>query len=184
MLANAQIERQITDRWSGYQHQFAGNATRADQAPDDIDFDSPLMRLAAAGRNLTTGAPSSRRRCTATTMSRSSELRNASVEGPSPLRPVARTLGHASPTPSVLLSHSPVANLRGSTGRSAQPMVEPRSPGPGRSTARTAMTELRREIARRDQEAHKAARKKRASAREGASREPAEVESALSLPEP
>ncbi len=42
-------------------------------------------------------------------------------------------------------------------------MVEPSSPGPGRSTSETAMTELRKQIARRDEEAHKAARKKRAS---------------------
>jgi FMN reductase len=51
LLVHAQIERQITDRqWSGYQHQFAGNATRADRTTADIDFDSPLMRLAAGGR--------------------------------------------------------------------------------------------------------------------------------------
>ena len=31
-------------------HQFAGNATRAEQSATDIDFDSPLMRLAAGGR--------------------------------------------------------------------------------------------------------------------------------------
>jgi FMN reductase len=51
LLIGAQIERQITDRqWSGYQHQFAGNATRAELTTVDIDFDSPLMRLAAGGR--------------------------------------------------------------------------------------------------------------------------------------
>jgi FMN reductase len=51
VLVRAQIERQITDRqWSGYQHQFAGNATRAERTSADIDFDSPLMRLAAGGR--------------------------------------------------------------------------------------------------------------------------------------
>jgi FMN reductase len=51
VLARAQIERQITDRhWSGYQHQFAGNATRAEQTAADLDFNSPLMRLAAGGR--------------------------------------------------------------------------------------------------------------------------------------
>ena len=51
VLVRAQIERQVTDRqWSGYQHQFAGNATRAQQAAADLDFDSPLMRLAAGGR--------------------------------------------------------------------------------------------------------------------------------------
>ncbi len=51
VLVRAQIERQITDRqWPGYQHQFAGNATRTEQTAADIDFDSPLMRLAAGGR--------------------------------------------------------------------------------------------------------------------------------------
>ncbi len=52
VLVRAQIERQVTDRrWSGYQHQFAGNATRAEQAAADLDFDSALMRLAAGGRS-------------------------------------------------------------------------------------------------------------------------------------
>jgi FMN reductase len=51
VLMTAQIERQITDRqWSGYQHRFDGNATRADRTASDVDFDSPLMRLAAGGR--------------------------------------------------------------------------------------------------------------------------------------
>jgi FMN reductase len=48
---HAGIEHGIAERaWSGYQHQFAGNATRAEQTASDIDFDSPLMRLAAGGR--------------------------------------------------------------------------------------------------------------------------------------
>jgi FMN reductase len=51
LLVNANIERQIADRsWGGYQHQFAGNASRAELSADDIDFDSPLMRLATGGR--------------------------------------------------------------------------------------------------------------------------------------
>jgi len=51
VVVKAQIERRITNRqWSGYQHQFAGNAARAEQTAADIDFDSPLMRLAAGGR--------------------------------------------------------------------------------------------------------------------------------------
>ena len=51
VLVRAQIERQITEcQWSGYQHQFAGNATRAERTTADIDFDSSLMRLAAGGR--------------------------------------------------------------------------------------------------------------------------------------
>jgi FMN reductase len=54
VLVRAGIEQQIADRsWSGYQHQFAGNATRSEQSADDVDFDSPLMRLAAGGRSNT-----------------------------------------------------------------------------------------------------------------------------------
>ncbi|MFJ8004027.1 CE1759 family FMN reductase [Streptomyces fagopyri] len=37
------------DAWAGYQHHFGGNATRAQQTPDDVDFDTDLMRLAAGG---------------------------------------------------------------------------------------------------------------------------------------
>jgi FMN reductase len=51
VVVNAAIEQQVADRaWSGYKHQFAGHATRAQQTAEDIDFDSPLMRLAAGGR--------------------------------------------------------------------------------------------------------------------------------------
>ena len=47
----AQIQQGIAERgWSGYRHEFAGNATRAEQTAADTDFDSPLMRLAAGGR--------------------------------------------------------------------------------------------------------------------------------------
>ena len=47
----AGVERGIADRaWSAYQHRFAGNAIRAARTADDVDFDSPLMRLAAGGR--------------------------------------------------------------------------------------------------------------------------------------
>jgi FMN reductase len=50
VIVQAGVERQITDRaWSAYQHQFAGNASRAARTSGDIDFDSPLMRLAAGG---------------------------------------------------------------------------------------------------------------------------------------
>jgi FMN reductase len=50
-LVQARVEQQIADgAWSGYQHQFAGNATRAEQTATDIDFDSPMMRLAAGGQ--------------------------------------------------------------------------------------------------------------------------------------
>jgi len=52
VIVEAGVERQIADRaWSAYQHQFAGNAGRAAHTADDIDFDSPLMRLAAGGTN-------------------------------------------------------------------------------------------------------------------------------------
>ena len=50
VLVHGRIEHEIADRaWSGYQHEFAGNATRAAQSTADLDFDSPLMRLAAGG---------------------------------------------------------------------------------------------------------------------------------------
>ena len=51
VLVRAGVEQQITDQaWSGYQHQFAGNASRAERTAADVDFDSPLMRLAAGGQ--------------------------------------------------------------------------------------------------------------------------------------
>jgi FMN reductase len=38
---------QIADsNWSGYDHQFGGNATRAERSLDDVDFTTDLMRLA------------------------------------------------------------------------------------------------------------------------------------------
>lgn len=44
------VGRAITDTgWSGYQHQFGGNATKAERQADDVDFDTELMRLAAGG---------------------------------------------------------------------------------------------------------------------------------------
>jgi hypothetical protein len=42
-------------------------------------------------------------------------------------------------------------------------MVEPKSPGPGRSTSEAAINELKKEIARRNEEAQKAGRKRRAA---------------------
>jgi len=51
VLVQARVEQEIIDHaWSGYQHQFAGNARRAEQTAADVDFDSPLMRLATGGR--------------------------------------------------------------------------------------------------------------------------------------
>jgi hypothetical protein len=40
-------------------------------------------------------------------------------------------------------------------------MAEPNGPGPGRSTSDAAFNELKKQIARRNEEAHKAARKRR-----------------------
>jgi FMN reductase len=51
VVVHAQIEQGIADRgWSGYRHEFGGNATRSEQSAADTNFDSPLMRLAAGGR--------------------------------------------------------------------------------------------------------------------------------------
>lgn len=36
--------------WDGYQHRFAGNATRAQQTVADVNFDTDLMRLATGGQ--------------------------------------------------------------------------------------------------------------------------------------
>lgn len=41
-------------------------------------------------------------------------------------------------------------------------MAESNGPGPGRSTSEAAFNEVKREVARRNEEAHKAARRKRA----------------------
>lgn len=44
------VGRAITNAaWDGYQHQFGGNATKAERKADDVNFDSDLMRLAAGG---------------------------------------------------------------------------------------------------------------------------------------
>ena len=51
VMVRAGVEQQVADSaWSGYQHHFAGNARRADRTAADLDFDSPLMRLAAGGQ--------------------------------------------------------------------------------------------------------------------------------------
>jgi FMN reductase len=50
VMVSSGIAKQIADRaWSGYQHQFAGNAVRAARTADDVEFDTSLMRLAAGG---------------------------------------------------------------------------------------------------------------------------------------
>jgi FMN reductase len=53
VVIDGKIEQGVADRaWSGYEHAFGGNATRAEQTAADVDFDSPLMRLAAGGGSL------------------------------------------------------------------------------------------------------------------------------------
>lgn len=50
-LVNSGVSRSIADSaWSGYQHRFDGNATRAERTADDVDFDTDLMRLATGQR--------------------------------------------------------------------------------------------------------------------------------------
>jgi len=50
IILESPIEQRIADcGWAGYQHHFAGNASRAERTAADIDFDAPLMRLAAGG---------------------------------------------------------------------------------------------------------------------------------------
>jgi FMN reductase len=50
VMLDTGVGHRIADRaWSGYQHQFGGNAPRAQRTADDVDFTSPLMRLAAGG---------------------------------------------------------------------------------------------------------------------------------------
>ncbi len=50
LLMRSGVGRSIADSaWTGYQHQFGGNATRADREASDVDFSTDLMRLAAGG---------------------------------------------------------------------------------------------------------------------------------------
>jgi len=50
LLLQSGVGRSIADSaWTGYQHQFAGNATRAERGVADVDFGTDLMRLAAGG---------------------------------------------------------------------------------------------------------------------------------------
>jgi FMN reductase len=50
-LLRARLEQQITRRvWHAYQHQFGSGARGAGQADREVDFDTPLMRLATGGR--------------------------------------------------------------------------------------------------------------------------------------
>ncbi|WP_182263140.1 CE1759 family FMN reductase [Rhodococcus sp. UFZ-B548] len=50
-LVLSEVGRSIADSaWTGYQHQFAGYATRAERGTSDVDYTTDLMRLAAGGR--------------------------------------------------------------------------------------------------------------------------------------
>ena len=50
VLLRGRVAGEITDgNWGGYQHEFGGNAARAQHSADDVDFDTDLMRLAAGG---------------------------------------------------------------------------------------------------------------------------------------
>jgi FMN reductase len=50
VMVEAGVEQRVSDAaWTGYQHQFGGNAAHAERTDADVDFDSPLMRLAAGG---------------------------------------------------------------------------------------------------------------------------------------
>jgi FMN reductase len=50
VILRSQAPQEIADsNWAGYQHQFGGNATRAQRSVDDVDFSTDLMRLAAGG---------------------------------------------------------------------------------------------------------------------------------------
>lgn len=51
LLLRSGVGRSIADQgWSGYQHQFSGNATNAERTVADVDFTTDLMKLAAGGR--------------------------------------------------------------------------------------------------------------------------------------
>jgi FMN reductase len=49
LVLSGAAETIVEQGWSGYQHRFAGNATRAERSADSVDFDTDLMRLAAGG---------------------------------------------------------------------------------------------------------------------------------------
>lgn len=49
-LLRSEVGPSIADSaWAGYQHQFSGNATRAEHTSADVDFSTDLMRLATGG---------------------------------------------------------------------------------------------------------------------------------------
>ena len=56
LLLQSGVGRSIADTaWHGYQHEFGGNASRAEHAATDVDFTTDLMRLAAGGTTLQPG---------------------------------------------------------------------------------------------------------------------------------
>ena len=61
------------------------------------------------------------------------------------------------------LSHSPVARSRESRVEGRIAMAESNCPGPGRSTVDEALNEVKEHVARRNEEAQKAARELRAA---------------------
>ena len=110
VLVRAQIERQVTDRqWSGYQHQFAGNATRAQQAAAD-----PRLRFAAH-------ATSSRR--TALASGSPEPAIDTSSDRPTSKR-LHPTTGDPSPFSTPLSTQSSAVGTDGANG------VSGRNPGP------------------------------------------------------
>lgn len=49
-LLRAGVGREIAERnWSAHQHEFGGDATRAERTAADVDFETDLMRLATGG---------------------------------------------------------------------------------------------------------------------------------------
>jgi FMN reductase len=52
LLLGSGAPREIAnDNWRAYQHQFNGNASRAERSTADVDFSTDLMRLAAGGQS-------------------------------------------------------------------------------------------------------------------------------------
>jgi FMN reductase len=50
VLLRAGVGREIAERnWAAHQHEFGGNATRAERTAADVDFETDLMRLATGG---------------------------------------------------------------------------------------------------------------------------------------
>lgn len=51
LLVSSGVGASMADgAWSGYQHQFSGNATKAERTAADVDFSTDLMKLAGGAR--------------------------------------------------------------------------------------------------------------------------------------